>query len=90
MLPEDSKNTILKGKDVEIITDLDIIEIASLDYKLHRFNPLTYRGQKVLCERLCLNLYNSIDCSRNILPENSNLRDYIPSKMLHVPGDGNC
>eukprot|EP00800_Vazella_pourtalesii_P014904 TRINITY_DN3901_c0_g1_i2.p1 TRINITY_DN3901_c0_g1~~TRINITY_DN3901_c0_g1_i2.p1 ORF type:complete len:184 (-),score=2.53 TRINITY_DN3901_c0_g1_i2:162-713(-) len=33
---------------------------------------------------------NSINCCRNDHPPHSNLRDYIPSKTLHIPGDGNC
>ena len=39
-------NRIIPGKDVEIITDLDIVEMSSLDYNLPRFHPLTYSGQK--------------------------------------------
>ena len=47
-----SSNVFL-GKDVEIITDLDIVEISSLDYNLPRFHPLTYLGQKKI-----YNLFN--------------------------------
>ena len=34
--------------DVEIISDLDIVEMSSIDYKLPGFQPLTYMGQKEL------------------------------------------
>ena len=84
------QNSINSVKEVEIITDIDIVELASIDYKLPAFQPLTYKGQRDICERLKLKLSNCIDCSRHDIPRNSNLREYVPSKMLPVPGDGNC
>ena len=83
-------NRIIPGKDVEIITDLDIVEMSSLDSNLPRFHPLTYSGQKQMCNLFDVKLMNSIICSRNEHPPYSNLRDYFPSKTLHIPGDGNC
>ena len=38
---------LLTGKDVEIISGLDIVEMSSIDYKLPGFQPLTYMGQKL-------------------------------------------
>ena len=37
---------LLTGKDVEIISYLDIVEMSSIDYNLPGIQPLTYRGQK--------------------------------------------
>ena len=64
--------------------------MSSIDYKLPGFQPLTYMGQKELCEMLDLKLINSINCCRNEIPRCSNLSEYFPCKMLPIPGDGNC
>ena len=57
------------------------------DYNLPRFHPLTYSGQKEMCHLFDVKLMNPIICCRNEHPY-SNLRDYFPSKTLHIPGDG--
>ena len=36
--------------EVEVICDLDLVEVTTLDYKLSGYRPLTYNGQKKLCE----------------------------------------
>ena len=77
-------NRIIPGKDVEIITDLDIVEMSLLDYNLPRFHPLAYSGQKQMCNLFDVKLMNSIICSGNEHHPYSNLRDYFPSKTLHI------
>ena len=61
-----------------------------MGYKLPAFQPLTYRGQKKLCEDLHLQFLDSTNSIRNNIPINSNLKEYVPSKCLRIPGDGNC
>ena len=77
-------------KEVEIISDLDLVEIATIEYKLPGYQPLTYRGQKILCEDLCIKFVNSTSCDRDNVLNYSNLRKFIPSQLLPIPGDGNC
>ena len=43
-----SENILQDVKEVEIISDLDLVEIATIEYKLPGYQPLTYRGQKIL------------------------------------------
>ena len=61
---DNSGNVKVVGKtlhvnEIEIISDLDIIEMASLDYTLPAFQPLSYQGQNRICEDLQLHL---VDC----------------------------
>ena len=74
---------ILRASEVEIISDLDLVEVATMEYKLPAFKPLTYRGQKKLCEDLHLQLSDSTNSIRDNISVNS-------SKYLRIPGDGNC
>ena len=85
-----SENILQEVKEVEIISDLDLVEIATIEYKLPGYQPLTYRGQKILCEDLCIKFVNSTSCDRDNVLNYSNLREFIPSKLLPIPGDGNC
>ena len=71
---------ILRASVVEIISDLDLVEVATMEYKLPPFQPLTYRGQKKLCEDLHLQLLDSTNSIRNNIPINYNLKEYVPSK----------
>ena len=75
---------------VEMISDLDLLEVAAIEHKLPAFEPLTYRRQKKLCKYLQLQLFDSTNSIRNNIPINSNLKEYVPSKCLRNPGDGNC
>ena len=50
-----NENNLQEVKDVEIISDLDLVEVATLEYKLPRYQPLTYRGQTILCQDLGIN-----------------------------------
>ena len=85
-----SENILQEVKEVEIISDLDLVEIATIEYKLPGYQPLTYRGQKILCEDLCIKFVNSTSCDRDNVLNYSNLRKFIPSQLLPIPGDGNC
>ena len=95
-LPVDnSGNVKVVGKtlhvdEIEIISDLDIIEMASLDYTLPAFQPLSYQGQNRLCEDLQLHLVDCPNFVKGTIPINSNLKEYVPSKLFEIPGDGNC
>ena len=84
------ENILQEVKEVEIISDLDLTEIATIEYKLPGYQPLTYRGQKILCEDLCIKFVNSTSCDRDNVLNYSNLREFVPSKLLPLPGDGNC
>ena len=68
---------ILRASVVEIISDLDLVEVATMEYKLPPFQPLTYRGQKILH----LQLLDSTNSIRNNFPINSNLKEYVPSSV---------
>ena len=61
-----------------------------MEYTLPAFKPLTYRGQKKLCEDLHLQLSDSTNSIRDNIPVNSNLKECVPSKCLRIPRDGNC
>ena len=74
---------ILRASEVQIISDLDLVEVATMEYKLPAFKPLTYRGQKKLCEDLHLQLSDSTNSKRDNISVNS-------SKYLRIPGDQNC
>ena len=87
---DNDKKNILKVEEIEIITDLDIVEVATLEYKLPGYRPLTYRGQRKLCEEFELRFLDSTNSIRDNIAGVSNLREYVPSKMLPTPGDGNC
>ena len=83
-------DNIVEVGEVEVISDLDLVEVVTLDYKLPEYKPLTYSGQKKLGEELDLKLLNSTNCIRGNIPVGSNLREFKPSKLMKIPGDGNC
>ena len=64
--------------------------MASLDYTLPAFQPLSYQGQNRLCEDLQLHLVDCPNFVKGTIPINSNLKEYVPSKLFEIPGDGNC
>eukprot|EP00800_Vazella_pourtalesii_P014674 TRINITY_DN3778_c0_g1_i5.p1 TRINITY_DN3778_c0_g1~~TRINITY_DN3778_c0_g1_i5.p1 ORF type:complete len:142 (-),score=11.86 TRINITY_DN3778_c0_g1_i5:49-474(-) len=72
-------DNIVEVGDVGVISDLDLIEVATLDYKLSGYRRLTYSGQMKLCEEFDLKLLDSTNCIRGDIPVSSNLRD--PSKV---------
>ena len=47
----------LRASEVEIISDLDLVEVAAMEYKLSAFRPLTYRGQKKLFTFTVVGIY---------------------------------
>ena len=75
---------------VEIINYLDLVEIANIEYKLPGYQPLTYRGLKLLCKDLRIEFVNSTSYDRYNVLNHPYLRELIPSKLLPTPGDGNC
>ena len=83
-------DNIVEVGEVEVISDLDLSEVATLNHKLSGYRPLTYSGQKKLCEELDLKLLDSTNCNRCAIPINSNLRDFNPSKLMKTTADGNC
>ena len=57
-------DNIVEVGEVEVISDLDLSEVATLNYKLSVYRPLTYSGQKKLCEEFDLKLLDSTNCNR--------------------------
>ena len=64
--------------------------MASLDYTLPAFQPLPYQGQNRICEDLQLHLVDCPNFVKGTIPINSNLKEYVTSKLFEIPGDGNC
>ena len=81
---------IFRASEVEIISDFDLVDVATLEHQLPAFKPLTYRGKKKFCEDLDLQLSDSTNSIRDNNSVNSNLKEYVPSKYLRIPVDGNC
>ena len=75
---------ILRASVVEIISDLDLVEVGTIEYKLPVFQPFTYRGQKKLCDDLHLQLLDSTNSIRNNIPVNSNLIEYSFCEFLEI------
>ena len=53
------------GKDIDISSNINIVELSSIDYMLPAFQPITYKGRKDICEMLDLTPSDSKNCSRN-------------------------
>ena len=64
----------IKAKEIEIITDLDIIALGTIDIILPPFNKLSLLGQINICNILELPVVNQL----------------VPSLTFNIPGDGNC
>ena len=78
-------NDNFHASEVEVISDLDLVEVATVGYKLPAFQPLTYRGHKKLCQDLHLQLSDSTNSIRDNIPVHSDLKEYVPSKCLRIP-----
>ena len=50
--------------------------MASLDYTLPAFQPLSYQGQNRICEDLQLHLVDSLNFVEDSIRINSNLKEY--------------
>ena len=74
--------------DVEILNDLDVLALGSIDFILPDFKPLSLIGQIQICKDLRLNIVNPVSCKNN--NNKTNLNDLFPSSMFQVPMDGNC
>ena len=80
----------LQAADVDIITDIDIIEICTMNYDLPPYKPLSHPGQIDICNNLNFNVVISPVDSKINSNVKKPLNEYVPSKTYCVPGDGNC
>ena len=84
----------VKAKEIEIITDLDIIALGTIDIILPPFNQLSLLGQINNCNILELPVVNQISCKINCASSRSrkdiHLNQLVPSLTFNIPGDGNC
>ena len=90
LVPCVSSDVVLPGNDVEIITDLDIIELCTLNYDLPHYIPLSHTGRLDICNTLQLNVRVSLGTNSLNSHIHKPLNYYIPSRTHCIPGDGNC
>ena len=83
------ESDVLVPDQIEILNDLDVLALGSIEFILPDFKPLSLMGQTKICKDLGLNIVNPVIC-RNDSNCRTNLNDLIPSLMFPVPMDGNC
>ena len=98
--PKKAKFEVLKetipipAKNVEIITDLDIVLLGTIYVILPPFKQMSFLGQGNLCNILGLPLTNpilcKITCTNSCNKEEIHLNELEPSLTFRIPGDGNC
>ncbi|KAI6654487.1 hypothetical protein LOD99_883 [Oopsacas minuta] len=84
-----SPDVVLSFNNVDIITDLDLIELCTLNYDLPSYNPISHTGKLDICNTL-LNVRVSLGINNINSQMNRPLNYYIPSRTQYIPGDGNC
>ena len=83
-------DVVLQAADVDIITDIDIIEICTMNYDLPPYKPLSHPGQIDICNNRNFNVVISPVHSKINSNVKRPLNEYLPSKTYSVPGDGDC
>ena len=90
LVPCVSSDVVFPSNDVEIITDLDIIELCTLNYDLPHYIPLSHTGRLDICNTLQLKIRVSLGTNSLKSHIHKPLNYYIPSRTHCTPGDGNC
>ena len=84
----------IPAKNIEIITDLDIAALGTIDVILPPFKQISFLGQGNLCNILGLPLtkpvFCKINCTNCCNKQAISLNELEPSLTFHIPGDGNC
>ena len=79
----------IPAENVEIMTDLDILALGSVEFLLPEFKNLSLLVQIQICDELGFTKINPVICISNSKYKHK-LNQLKPSRLFPIPKDGNC
>ena len=90
LVPCTDSDVVLPYHDIEIIANLDIIELCTLNYYHPHYIPLSHTGKLEISNTLRLNVRVSLGTNNLDGHMNMPFNYYILSRTYCILGDDNC